>query len=85
MRSSASALSFRACARLAFPMTSIIRLALATPLNRLFHCPFKKFSVPALFAVQVCRCISSHWPLSYQSLPRVGTIITSVVSSFRVM
>src|SRR5262245_50553928 len=66
-------------------MTLIMRLAFATPANRSFQAPSMNASVPALLAVHVCRWRSSHCPLSYQSLPRVGTIAASVVRSCRVI
>ena len=39
------------------------------------------FGVAGLFADHVWRWVSSHVPLSYQSEPRVGTTISSVLTS----
>src|SRR5690349_20983273 len=64
-------------------MTSIIRLARATPANRFDHAPFMSPSAEPLLAFQLCLKISSQRPLSYQSCPRVGTMISSVVISDR--
>jgi hypothetical protein len=48
-------------------MTSIIRLARATPANRFDHAPFMSASAEPLLAFQLCLKISSQRPLSYQS------------------
>jgi hypothetical protein len=40
-------------------------------------------SAEPLLADHCWRVISSQRPLSYQSLPRVGTMISSVVTSLR--
>src|SRR5690348_6020775 len=61
--------------------TLIIRLAFATPLNMSFHEPVRKLNAPAVLAPQIWVWMSSHWPLSYQSLPRVGTTEASVARS----
>ena len=58
------------------------RFARATPVYALFQAPLKKFEAAALVGVQVWLCRSIHWPLSIQSGPRIGTTISSVVTSF---
>src|SRR2546430_3053459 len=47
-----------------------------------FHTLLKKFVVAMLVAVQVMLCSSIHWPLSFQSGPRIGTTTSSELTSF---
>ena len=51
------------------------------PAYAVFQTLFTKLSVAGLLADQVWRWVSSQVPLSYQSEPRVGTTISSVLTS----
>jgi hypothetical protein len=62
-------------------MAPSTRFARETPVKASFHAPFMLSSVAGLFAVQVWRYSSSQRPLSYQSWPRVGTMISFGVIS----
>ena len=58
-------------------------LALAMPVKSFTHAELMSWRPEGLVAVHVCRCISSQRPLSYQSWPRVGTTISSVLISLK--
>jgi len=58
------------------------RLARAMPAYGLFHTLLKKLLVAMPVGVQVMLCRSIHWPLSFQSGPRIGTTTSSVVTTF---
>jgi len=62
-------------------MPSSSTLARAMPPIIVLNAPLSKPNVAGLVAVNVWRCKSSQLPPSYQSWPRVGTIISSVLIS----
>src|SRR5205823_1864900 len=57
------------------------KFARAMPAYGLFHIGLKKLLVAMLVGVQVMLCKSIHWPLSFQSGPRIGSTISSEVIS----
>jgi hypothetical protein len=58
-------------------------LASATPPKKSFHAPLMSSRPAGLFAVKLCWWSSSQRPLSNQSEPRVGTTISSELTSLR--